>query len=503
MKIKHLLLTVIALLTFSAALIAQDNASGSGSNYSLPKPKDFDRWSVGVSLGGSYLFGDLLKGAQNNNRFLDNGFFQPAFGLQVHHQVSHSIGIRARGMITSFKGSDDEFLDSANNSIVIGGSSGNRLWAVEYETPITEGALEMTYNFGNISFLNRNKNFHFVTTLGIGFFSFDTEVKSDSANSILLRRSGKITEIMVPASIGFKYKVGKIDLGMAFEYRKTFTDKVDATVKTFSEFDNYAMMTAQVNYTFGKKKPMEWVNPMEVVYNDLADLKEKVDIISGDKDKDGVSDLFDKDNSTPEGAKVYGDGTSIDTDGDGVIDTNDADPFSPKGAKVDAKGQEMDTDGDGVPDSRDLEPATASGSLVNFQGITIAPPGNNPVDSASGIAGAAGANGRNGVGYLPSVFFDLNQTSIKPIYNDRLLVIAKVMKANANIKLRVSGNTDILGSESNNDKLGLRRAESVKKHLITVYGIDGSRIITETKGEKDPMANKINAMNRRVDFSVE
>lgn len=503
MKIRDLLLTVLALSTFSASLNAQDNTSGSGSNYSLPKPKDFDRWSVGISLGGSYLFGDLLKGSQNNDRFIDNGVFSPAFGLQVHHQVSHSIGIRARGMITSFKGNDNEFLDSSYNSIVFGGSSGNRLWAVKFETPVTEGALEMTYNFGNISFLNRNKNFHFVTTLGIGFFSFDTEVKSDSANSILLRRSGKVTEIMVPASIGFKYNVGKVDLGMAFEYRKTFTDKVDATVKTFSEFDNYAMLTAQVNYTFGKKKPMEWVNPMEVVYNDLADLKEKVDIISGDKDKDGVSDLFDKDNSTPEGGKVYGDGTSIDTDNDGVIDANDADPFSPKGAKVDEKGQEMDTDGDGVPDSRDLEPATASGSLVNFQGATIAPPGYNSGDGAAGLAGASGMNSKNGVGYLPSIFFDLNQTTIRSIYNDRLLVVAKVMKANAKIKIRVSGNTDILGSETNNEKLGLRRAEAVKQHLISVYGIDASRITTETKGEKDPMANKINAMNRRVDFSVE
>lgn len=499
MKIKRLFTFALLLITIPGLIQAQDAGSRSNSNYSLPKTKDFDRWSVGLSFGVSHLLGDLLRGPENNNRFMDNGFFQPGIGLQVHHQVSHSIGIRARGWMSRFKGSDDEYLDSLGRSVVFGGNLGNTLWAVKYETPLTEGALEMTYNFGNISFLNRNKNFHFVTTLGVGFFSFDTEVSSDSAKSILLRRSGKITELMIPVSLGFKYKIGKIDVGLAFEYRKTFTDNVDATPKTFSEFDDYMLLTTQVNYTFGKKKPMEWVNPMEVVYNDLADLKEKVDIISGDKDKDGVSDLFDKDNSTPEGSKVYGDGTSIDTDGDGVVDVNDADPFSPKGAKVDAQGQEMDTDGDGVADSRDLEPATAGGSLVNFQGITIAPPGYNAADGA----GRSGTDGKNGVGYLPSVFFDLGQINIKPIYNDRLLVIAKVMKANAGIKVRISGNTDIMGSENNNDKLGLRRAEAVKQHLIKVYGIDGSRLLTESKGEKDPMANTINAMNRRVDFTVE
>lgn len=94
-----------------------------------------------------------------------------------------------------------------------------------------EGALEMTYNFGNISFLNRNKNFHMVATLGVGFFNFDGEVKSDSSNSILLRKSGNITELMIPMSLGFKYKINKIDIGLALDYRKTFTDNVDATVK--------------------------------------------------------------------------------------------------------------------------------------------------------------------------------------------------------------------------------------------------------------------------------
>ena len=36
-----------------------------------------------------------------------------------------------------------------------------------------------------------------------------------------------------------------------------------------------------------------------------------------------------------------------------------------------------------------------------------------------------------------------------------------------------------------------------------VYGIDPSRITTDTKGDSEPMATGINAMNRRVDFAVE
>jgi OOP family OmpA-OmpF porin len=403
-------------------------------------------------------------------------------------------------MLSSFGGNDVEYLDTNYQSVQFPGSGGpgTKEWAVKYNSPMYEGTLEMTYNFGNISFLNRNKNFHMVATLGVGMFNFDAEVESDSSNSILLRKSGNVTELMIPVSLGFKYKINKFDVGLAFEYRKSFTDDVDATVKTYSEFDNYIMINAAVNYTFGKKnKPMEWVNPMEIVYNDMADMKEKIDIISGDKDKDGVSDLFDKDNSTAEGTKVYGDGTTVDTDGDGVADGKDADPFTPKGAKVDANGAEMDTDGDGVADSRDLEPSTGAGSLVNFQGITIAKPGDFGKD------GVGGANGKNGTGFLPSVFFDLNSATIKNINYDRLLVIAKVLKANPDLKLKVTGNCDVRGNEDQNLKLGQRRADNVKDHLVKQYGIDPARITTESKGEKEPMATTLNPMNRRVDFAIE
>ncbi len=491
---KPILLLILSF--FAVELNAQQSTT-----YGLPKGSTYDRWSVGVTVGVSHLLGDLLGGDSTENRIMEQGEFQPGFGAQVHYQVSHSIGIRARGLMSKFTGRDVDYVDSLTGDPVFFYSNSNRavLTAEKFETPVVEGALEMTYNFGNISFLNRNKNFHFVTTLGLGFFSYDTKVTSDSTSrSKTLRKTGAETQIMVPMSLGFKYKINKVDVGMSFDYRKTFTDNVDATVKTLSEYDNYFMINLGVNYTFGKKnKAMEWVNPMEIVYNDLADMKEKVDIISGDKDKDGVSDLFDKDNSTPEGAKVYGDGTAVDTDGDGVPDSKDGDPFTIKGAKVDANGMEIDTDKDGVADSRDLEPNTAPGTLVNFQGIEI-PLGK----SGSGDDGANGLNG-TGTGFLPSVFFDLGSSSVKPVYHDRLLVIAKIMKNNPAVKVHIIGNTDVQGNESSNTKLGQKRAEAVRKHLISQYGIDESRLITETKGEQDPLASKLNTMNRRVDFTVE
>lgn len=529
MKFNTFLLCILAWVGLCLQTQAQDEPAGTSSSYGLPRTADYDRWSAGLHVGASYLFSDFLKGSSgNNNRYLDQGMFLPAYGLSAQYQISHSIGIRGRGMLSRFEGYDDASLKAFDSN---GQPSGDPIqWPVKYSTPLSEGTLEMVYNFGNISFLNRNKNFHLTTSLGLGLFGFNTQVRRDSASTAIERSSGKITELMIPFSFGFKYNISKISIGAALEYRKTFTDNVDATSRAKSETDNYAMFTVGVHYTFGKKnKPMEWVNPMEVVYNDIADLKEKIDIVSGDKDKDGISDLFDKDNNTPDGAKVYGDGTAIDTDGDGIIDMNDADPFTPKGAKVDALGQELDTDGDGVPDSRDLEPNTPPGAIINFQGITLANPGEfgagataigdsrtgtgeNGKTEGGGEAGAAGASGAAGVpgmgagrssGFLPSVFFDMASATVKSIYHDRLLTIARTMRANPAVKLRITGNCDAAGSVEENIRLGQRRAENVKQHLMSQYGIDGSRIRTESKGKNELVAKSLNPMNRRVDFTIE
>jgi outer membrane protein OmpA-like peptidoglycan-associated protein len=52
-----------------------------------------------------------------------------------------------------------------------------------------------------------------------------------------------------------------------------------------------------------------------------------------------------------------------------------------------------------------------------------------------------------------------------------------------------------------NIKLGMRRAEAVKKHLVKRYNIDASRLSTETLGKTEPITGN-HPMNRRVDFSI-
>lgn len=495
MKQKITLFT--AALLMSLPSLAQTQPTTSGSSYGLPKGKDFDRFSIGITVGPNIFQGDILK--KDGSDKLSNYALNLSYGLGLSYQVTHSIATRLRGMMGQFAG-EDQFGTDVNGLISgMPGFNGNNLingglpTTNKFKSQYIEGTLDLVYTFGNISYLKRNKKFHFNVMAGIGVINFNTKVTIKNPGGTDLERTPQNgnTKILIPVGIGFKYRIKRFDIGLEVGYRRTLTDEIDATSKAITAYDGYTIAGLNINYTFGKKpQQMEWVNPMEVVYNDIADLKDKVDVLSGDKDKDGVADMFDKDNSTAEGTKVYGDGTAVDTDGDGVTDLKDADPFTPKGAKVDAAGVEADTDTDGVPDGRDLEPNTEKGSLVNFQGMTI------PVNSATSKSMMSSS------GYLPSIYFDTDKSFIRTNQQDRIMVIARMMKANENIKIVITGNTDIVGSEKTNQNLGQKRADSAKNHLIKHYGIDASRITTESKGKLEPIANKMNSMNRRVDFKI-
>ncbi len=84
-----------------------------------------------------------------------------------------------------------------------------------------------------------------------------------------------------------------------------------------------------------------------------------------DSDNDGVSDLHDKCNDTPEGIEVDKTGCPKDSDGDGVPDYLDQCNDSLTGNKVDANGCPLDTDGDGVPDYKDQCNNPNTGGLVD------------------------------------------------------------------------------------------------------------------------------------------
>lgn len=102
------------------------------------------------------------------------------------------------------------------------------------------------------------------------------------------------------------------------------------------------------------------------------------------------------------------------------------------------------------------------------------------------------------------ILFDVNSATIRPESSGTLKEIADVMKKFTDIKVKIVGHTDSDGTDEANLELSKKRAEAVKNALINDYGIENSRIESDGKGEKEPVAdNKTKegkAQNRRVEF---
>ena len=108
--------------------------------------------------------------------------------------------------------------------------------------------------------------------------------------------------------------------------------------------------------------------------------------------------------------------------------------------------------------------------------------------------------------YSTDTLFDFDKSVLKP--EGRQMLDGLVGKINKEFNLEVViavGHTDWIGTDAYNLKLGQRRAEAVKAYLVS-RGIEKSRVYTDSKGEKQPVAtNKTaagRAQNRRVEIEV-
>ncbi len=109
------------------------------------------------------------------------------------------------------------------------------------------------------------------------------------------------------------------------------------------------------------------------------------------------------------------------------------------------------------------------------------------------------------VSFAADALFDFNKSVLKPEGKAKLDDLASKMST-INLEVIIAvGHTDSVGSDAYNQKLSIRRAESVKAYLVS-KGVEANRIYTEGKGEKVPVAdNKTaegRAKNRRVEIEV-
>ena len=104
-----------------------------------------------------------------------------------------------------------------------------------------------------------------------------------------------------------------------------------------------------------------------------------------------------------------------------------------------------------------------------------------------------------------SVLFATGKSDLLPIAQDKLNQVAKALTDQGFKAIVVQGYTDSVGSAADNDRLSLRRAQSVRDYLVT-RGVPSEKATAEGKGASNPVAdNKTadgRAENRRVEIVV-
>jgi outer membrane protein OmpA-like peptidoglycan-associated protein len=99
-----------------------------------------------------------------------------------------------------------------------------------------------------------------------------------------------------------------------------------------------------------------------------------------------------------------------------------------------------------------------------------------------------------------SVQYGVDEWQVSDEEMDKVKAVARVMKDNSNVKIKVVGFADHTGSAAYNMKLSERRANEVKRLLSKKYGIAEDRIEVDFKGKDAPFGDAQYALNRRVSF---
>ena len=103
------------------------------------------------------------------------------------------------------------------------------------------------------------------------------------------------------------------------------------------------------------------------------------------------------------------------------------------------------------------------------------------------------------------VTFDFNKTDVKPQFYPALNTIAGTLKEYNQTIVEVSGHTDSIGSDADNQTLSERRANSVASYLIG-QGLMRERFEIVGMGERYPVASNDTdsgrALNRRVEIRL-
>lgn len=308
------------------------------------------------------------------------------------------------------------------------------------------------------------------------------------------------------AAVGVSRKINKrFNISLEHELISSDNDyldgihwRTDVDQTNNNDIGHYTNLRLGINLGNFKKKvePLYWINPLDAVFSDIAELKQRPKFDLNDSDQDGVIDLLDQEQETPAGAPVDTRGITLDSDNDGQADYKDEEPYSAPGYPVNEKGIAQ------IP----VQPKITEDDV------------NRIVDQKMGAAGIGGPEGSGGPGgnaagkngccnpdwFLPMVHFNLDEYCVKPQYYTQLHHVATVMLSHPDLKVTAFGHTDVRNSNGYNNVLSYNRAKASIEYLVSNYNIPRERFVLMYGGEESPFGKDASNhyINRRVEFRV-
>ena len=148
-------------------------------------------------------------------------------------------------------------------------------------------------------------------------------------------------------------------------------------------------------------------------------------------------------------------------------------------------------DVDNIPDCRDVAPFYDDGPGDGFGG---------GADGDGSMSAAAGSQI-----FFPDVAFEFDKANLNDLGKGRVRQIAQLLASEPSVNVVLGGHADYLGSDQYNEKLSMRRADTVMRELSEL-GIDPARMSAAAYGESRPIFTEeedwARAVNRRVEIQI-
>jgi OmpA-OmpF porin, OOP family len=466
--------------------------------YAFPaKPRNM--WELGVNVGLVNMFSDVpSKGPWNAVKPLST----MGFGATIRKALGYAMSVRLQYNYMMASGYDYRTRRAGNESpwnLPQYGYDQNSMIYSNYKFSGHEATLQLVGAINNIKWHKAKNSVSLYGFAGAGAMIWQTKVSTQRAAGQNYAFD-QLTALATPSAKNDMYKqwlkdadnydylVNKTDytgggkkamsigdnsvspvlvggLGLQFKLGNrvslTFEDKVswtgldildgvahdpDQTGGLSSDKDILNYASVGLAFNIGNKKrsvlPLWWVNPMDHIYNELAD---------------------------PRHMKLP-DPVLPDADGDGVTDQFDKCPDTPAGVKVDATGCPLDTDGDGVPDYKDKQLITPTECQpVDADGVGKCPcPGPECGLTATGCNLGAG-----------SICFKANSASLSQDGMNQLANLAAQMKAAPTCKVVVLGNA---GNSKVQQQRSWDRVNAVIEYLSETQQISRDQFIFQYQG---------------------